>query len=300
MAGWDKLQQPQLAGVLFEIVSASDEGGGVLDKQQFAGRNGQAIDDRAQLPEQYDLIVDIIEDEYPSTLENLLAELRAGGIKEFVHPYHGSRQVAVDRWKLVHDPEDGTDCARMSLTLSVHTDVDTRPATTTVPAMANAARSACDDVTAAAEAYQLLTDDATQQQACADAMTLATSASASADTLEVDGDITSAVQIQAMVNSVITRADSIGTTIADYNSPERYALGRALTAMMFTLETLGGAFIAAKPPIIEEPVPVDVPLLIYVHERYGDSSRIDELFALNSFLDPMLVPGGTIVRRYAF
>jgi prophage DNA circulation protein len=299
MSGWDDLQQASLAGLEFEIVSSNDEGGSVLDKQQFPGRNGQSIDDRAALPEQFDLVVDFIEGEYPQTLDNMLSILRAGGIQEFVHPYHGSVKVGIERWRLVHDPEDGTDCARLSLTLPVHTDAPAAALTNTVPAMANAARSACDDVTAAAAAYELLTDDATQKQACSDAMTLSTSASATADSLELDGDITTAVQIQAMVNSVVTRADSIGATIADYDSPERYALGRALTAMMFALETLGGAFIAAKPPIIEEPVPCDVPLLVYAHERYGDSSRALELLALNSILDPLEMPSGRLLRRYA-
>jgi prophage DNA circulation protein len=301
MAGWDDLQQASYDGLEFEVVSSSDEGGSVLDKQQFPGRNGQQIDDRAAAAESYDWVIDFIEGEYPQTLNNFLKVLRAGGVKELVHPFHGSLQAAVETWRLVHDPEDSTDSARMQVKFQVHTEGSaTTPDRATLPAMANAARSACDDVTAAALAYELLADGPAQKQACTDSIALSSTARTSADTLESDGDIMSAAAIQGSVNSVIARADSIAGVIADYTTAEAYALGAALTAVMGALSTLGGAFIAAKPPIIEEPVVSDVNLLTYVHERYGDSSRATELFALNGIRDPLEMPASVPVRRYAF
>ena len=59
------------------------------------------------------------------------------------------------------------------------------------------------------------------------------------------------------------------------------------------------AIAEAKPPLIEIEVTEDIPLLLWAHQRYGTSSRAEEILQLNSIPDPVRIPAGTRLRVYA-
>jgi prophage DNA circulation protein len=304
---WEEFLQPgSLGGVEFDFISTKDQGGRDLDQQEFPGRKGVSIDDRSAKAETHSIVAIFIEEDYPDTMNELLAVLRAGGVMEFVHPVFGSSKVAVENWEVGHDIEDAADAAGITLTLIEHTDAPSQEAAS-LPAKANAVRSNADATKASADAILDPGFDGPPAvvTAAGTVATLSADASTAADTIEAGSESMSVAEIQSEVNSIRSRIQTVSDAISDYSSPEAYSLGRDLTALAQSISELGDTVIQARPPMIEERVEADIPFLIWVQQNYPDLTseelefRVAEVLGMNDVIDPLTVPLGTPLRRYA-
>lgn len=120
-------------------------------------------------------------------------------------------------------------------------------------------------------------------------------------TLEADGDIMSLVEIQATTNAALTEVKAVMVLLENYTVAPAYNLGAALVAAGAALSRYAEALAETKPPLITELLESDWSLLELAHARYGDSTRAGELLLLNVDVidDPLLIPSGTELRRYA-
>jgi prophage DNA circulation protein len=301
MALWaDILQVGSFDGVTFDFVSARDEGSNTLDAQTFPNKNGAFIQGRARNGRRFSVLAVFIEDDYPDTLNQLIAKLENGGApKRFVHPVRGEFLAACERFTVTHDAEDAADSATVQIDFAEHTDDTQGPkaVTNTTPARANAVRSGVTDVLVALSAFQAATE--VQNNAYVLQVTAATNAASSiADSLEATGDDLSALDIQKQANATLAVIDAAVTTGADYDSTEAYELGAAVLAMSSAVSTMAQDLIEAKPPLQVFTVRADTNLLQFVHDLYGDSDRADEVLALNSIPDPSLIPAGFKLSAY--
>lgn len=303
MAGalWeDILQVGKFDGVVFDFVRATREGGNTLDQQEFPNKPGVFVQGRATKGERFTVMGIFIEDDYPDTMNALIAALQNGGVpKEFVDPVFGSIQAACDSWQVTHDAEDAADSATIQITFVQHTDGSTGPraVTNTTPARANAVRSGATDVLVALSAFQEATE--VQNNPYVLQVTGAVNAANGiADTFEADADDLSALDIQKQANAALATIELAVEAGADYDTAEAYDLGAAVLAMSTAVSGMAQDLIEAKPPLQIYVVVADTNLLAFAHDLYGDSSRADELLALNSFPDPSLIPAGFKVQAY--
>ncbi len=299
----DMLQPASLDGVAFNIISVRDAGGAVVDKVGFYGGSGVEANDRARKERTFQIVAVVFGDQYPDKMEDLDRVIAAGGVKELVHPVKGTLKVVVDADEWIHDVEDAEDAAMLQLTVTEHTEHQFKADTTTLPARANAARAAAEKVTTAADSlYELLNGEPTgkdaQIAATQSAKDTAIQCIDVADTIEVSSIDLSVAEVVAQVNQVRSSVSSELAAIADYSTPEMWALGQALQNMAFALGELAATVLEARPPLIEEIIDADVPLLIWLSER-GISDQLGEFMALNSIPDPLSLPKGMKVRRYA-
>jgi prophage DNA circulation protein len=301
MATWaDILQVGSFDGVTFDFVSARDEGGNTLDAQAFPNKNGAFIQGRARNGRRFSVLAIFIEDDYPDTMNQLIAKLENGGApKRFVHPVRGEFMAACEHFTVTHDAEDAADSATVQIDFVEHTDDTQGPkaVTGTTPARANAIRSAVTDVLVALSAFQEATE--VQNNAYVLQVTAAANAASDiADSFESTGDELSALDIQKQANATLSIIDTAVATGSDYDSTEAYDLGAAVLAMSSTVSTMAQDLIEAKPPLQVFTVRADTNLLQFVHDLYGDSDRADEVLALNSIPDPSLIPAGTKLSAY--
>lgn len=303
MAGllWsDILQVGSFDGITFDFVSVRDEGGNTIDRQEFPNKAGAFIQGRARNARRFTVMGIFIEDDYPDTMNSLVAKLENGGVpKEFVHPVRGSFMASCDSFTVSHDVDDAADSATVQITFVEHTDGSTGPkaVTNTTPARANAVRSATNDALVALSAFEEATE--LQNNAYVLQVTAAiNAANGIADELEATSDDLSALDIQKQANATLSTIDVAVAAGADYDSTEAYDLGAAVLAMAASVSDLSSDLIEAKPPLQIYVVPADTNLLALAHDLYGDSSRADEVLALNSFPDPSLIPAGFKVQAY--
>jgi len=303
MAGalWeDILQVGKFDGVQFDFVRATLEGGNTLDQQMFPNKPGAFVQGRARNGRRFDVLGIFIEDDYHDTMNQLIAKLENGGApKEFVDPVFGSFMAACERFLVTHDADDAADSATIQITFVEHTDGAQGPKaiTNTTPARANAVRSAVTDVFVALSAFQAATE--VQNNDYVLQVTAATNAASSiADSLEATGDDLSALDIQKQTNATLATIDAAVSTGANYATTEAYDLGAAVLAMSSSVSTMAQELIEAKPPLQLFTIVADTNLLAFVFDLYGDSSRADEVLALNSIPDPSLIPAGSKVQAY--
>lgn len=301
MATWaDILQEGKFDGVRFDFVSARDEGGNTLDKQEFPNKAGTFVQGRARVGRRFSVLAIFIEDDYPATMNALLEKLENGGTpKEFVHPVRGAFMAACEHFTLSHDVEDAADSATIQIEFVEHTDGAQGPkaVTNTTPARANAVRSAINDVLVALSAFEEATE--VQNNPYILQVTAAqNAASGIADSLEADGDNLSALDIQKQANATLATIDIAVAAGADYDTAESYDLGAAVLAMSAAVSVMSQELIEAKPPLQVFTVRADTNLLAFVHDLYGASDRADEVLALNAIADPSLILAGTKLQAY--
>lgn len=302
MALWsDILQIGKFDGVAFDFVRAQLQGGNDIDEQTFPNKDGQTNAARGRKGRRFQILGVFIENDYPDTLNLLLAKLENGGApKEFVDPVFGTMQASCPSFTVSHDVEDAADSATIEITLVEHTDGAQGPkaVTNTTPARANALRTAADAALVALSAFQAATE--VQNNAYVLQVEGAVNAAnAIADSLEADGDTMIAPEIQQQANATLATIDIAVTTGSDYDSTEAYDLGAAVLAMATAVSGLAGDLIEAKPPLQIFVVRADTNILSFAHDLYGDSSRADEVLGLNSIPDPSLILAGTKVQAYA-
>jgi prophage DNA circulation protein len=321
------IQTGSFGGVEFDFVSTRDDHERDLDFQEFDGRDGAAIEDRKSKARRVDVTGVFVEDDYPDTMNALLAAIDKGGAQELVHPIFGSMPAVCQRGSVQHNAEESADSATVDLTFFEDTPVDVAPTTTTFAALAGAARAAAAAVTAAAAVFESATEaqskaaagelldidaytasitgpgtepTAEEEAAPGAAQDSAGMVVSSADRLELEGDELSVVDIQAEVNGTRSSIDATLSMIADFDTPEAFDLSQSL---LFAADALGRfalKLIEAKPPLTVFEVDADINVLALAHALYRDSERVGELLALNNFDDPLIVPAGARVRGYAY
>lgn len=303
MAGalWsDILQVGKFDGVVFDFVRAVVDGGNTLDQQQFPNKAGTFVQGRARNGRKFTILGVFIEDDYPDTMNSLLDAIENGGVpKEFVDPVFGSFQAACESFQLTHDADEAADSATIQISFVEHTDGATGPlaVTNTTPARANATRSCVTDVLVALSAFQEATD--VQNNPYVLQVTGAMNAASSvADTFEADEDDLSALDVQKQANATLAVIEAAVEAGADYSTSEAYDLGVAVLALSTAVSAMAQDLIEAKPPLQVYVVVADTNLLAFAHDLYGDSSRAEEILALNSFPDPSLIPAGFKVQAY--
>lgn len=304
MAGalWsDILRVGSFDGVVFDFVRATLEGGNTLDQQQYPNRPGTFIQGRARNGRRFQIMGVFIEDDYPDTMNQLIAKLENGGAPvDFVDPVFGTFKASCDHFVVNHDVEEAADSATIEITILEHTEgnVGTAGVKNTTPARANAVRSRVTDTLVALSAFQEATevqnnDYVLQVEGAMNA------ASSIADSLEATGDDLSALDVQKQGNDTLATVDVAVAAGADYDSAEAYDLGAAVLAMSSAVAGLVQDLIDAKPPLQVYVIPADTNLLAFAHDLYGDSSRADEVLALNNIPDPSLIPAGFRMSAYA-
>lgn len=302
MALWsDILQVGSFDGVVFDFVRSTLEGGNTLDQQSFPNRDGTFVQGRARNGRRFTILGIFIEDDYPDTMNKLLASLENGGApRDFVDPVFGTFKAACDHFVVTHDAEEAADSATIEITFIEHTegDIGTIAVKNTTPARANAVRSRVTDALVALSAFQAATE--IQNNAYVLQVTAATNAASSiADDFEATGDELSALDVQAQGNAALAVVNEAVDAGADYDSTEAYDLGAAVLAMAGAVSDMTKDLIDAKPPLQVYIVPADTNLLAFAHDLYGDSSRADEILGLNSIPDPSLIVAGSRISAYA-
>ena len=298
-ATWeDILQVGSFDGVTFDFVNLQDEGGNTLDEQEFPNRAGRRVQGRGTNGRVWNIRTVFVEDDYPDTMNALIAKLENGGEpKKFVHPVDGSFQASCRTWRRVHDADDAVDSAVMDIVFVEHTEtlLGPRAVTSSTPARANATRSSVLEVFAALSAFQAATEiqnDPHVLEVTGLVNAATSSVTSVVDSLESTADQLGVPDIQGQTNASLTTVDAAVASNADYDSPESFDLGAALLAMAAALSAMAADLIEARPPLQNFPVLADTDILRFTHDLYGDSSRADEVLALNSIPDPMFIPAG--------
>jgi prophage DNA circulation protein len=307
-AGWDTLlQQGSWKGIAFEFVSVADKHSRDLDRQRFPLRPGANIEDRTRNELEITVRAVFEGDDYPETMNKLIAAIDEGGVGELVHPVFGTIQAACTPAEVRHDAEDGCDFATVEMTFVEHTESAFVFQDTSLASSANMVRTAEAAVDTAIA--QLLDPDALaampDEDAARAACTLAAEANVAAETvatdIETNVDDLSASDITAAVNGVLLAIDTAQTQIANYTTPEAYGLGRALIGLSSAVSEMATLAIEMKPPLIQAPPTTEpMSLLEWVHRRYGDSSRAEEVLRLNSIADTFSIPAQARLWCYAF
>jgi prophage DNA circulation protein len=307
-AGWDTLlQQGSWKGIAFEFVSVADKHSRDLDRQRFPLRPGANIEDRTRNELEITVRAVFEGDDYPETMNKLIAAIDEGGVGELVHPVFGTIQAACTPAEVRHDAEDGCDFATVEMTFVEHTESAFVFQDTSLASSANMVRTAEAAVDTAIA--QLLDPDALAAMPDEDearaACTLAAEANVAAETvatdIETNVDDLSASDITAAVNGVLLAIDTAQTQIANYTTPEAYGLGRALIGLSSAVSEMATLAIEMKPPLIQAPPTTEpMSLLEWVHRRYGDSSRAEEVLRLNSIPDTFSIPAQARLWCYAF
>ncbi len=298
---WDDiLLQGSFDGVEFDFVSVKDEHSNDIDQQKFPGRPGTFIAPRARNGSRFDIFAVFIEDDYPEQMNALVEALDNGGVpKKFIHPIYGEFMAAPERFTVSHDVEDGRDSGTIQLSLLEHTDKQgPTKNTTTTPARVNQVRSLADEVFATLSSFQAAVDNFQNNDYVLQVEGAINAANSMADSLEATGDQLSSVAISSSANGAVAKIDQAIETLADYETTEQYELSAALLAMASALSAMALELIEQKPPLQTYSVVADTNLLQWVFDRYGDPSRVEEVLALNSFPDPLLIPAGFKVVAY--
>lgn len=296
----DMLQEGKFDGVRFDFVRSTVEGGNTIDEQELPNVNGQQNQGRGTNGRKFSILGIFIEEDYPDTMDALIAKLENGGApKEFVDPVFGSFQASCKRWTVTHDADDASDSATIQLDFAVHASgvQGPRAVTNTTPARANALRSSVTEVLVALSAFQAATEVQNNEYVL-QVQGAATAASSIADKLEQTGDQLSAPDVQQQANATLAIIELAVESGSDYDSTEAYDLGAAVLAMSSGVSGLAQDLIDAKPPLGIQVVRADTNLLALAFDLYGDSSRADELLALNSIPDPAFIPVGFKVLAY--
>lgn len=298
----DILLQGSFDGVEFDFVSARDEHSNALDLQSFPGRPGQRVEPRANNGTRIEVLAIFIEDDYPEKMNDLITALKNGGMpKDFVHPVFGKIKAAPERFVVSHDVEDGRDSGTVHISFQEHTEGSAGPTKTsnTTPAKANKVRSLGDQVLQALSTFQEAVDFITTNDYVVQVQGAVNAATSIADSLEASFEDLSSRAISATTNVGLSQIDDALETLADYETTEQYDLAAALSAMAAALSELAADLVEQKPPLQTFKVVADTNLLQWVFDHYGDPSRVDEVLALNSFPDPLLIPAGFDVVAYA-
>lgn len=132
-------------GVPFYVASSERSGGRRGPVHEFPARDLPSFDDQGETQNAYPVEGYVVGDEYLQARDALIAALRAPGVGELQHPYHGVLQVVCKTWSVRESVRDG---GRATFTIAfVRAEQLVEPAPSVVPvelalAAADAAESA--------------------------------------------------------------------------------------------------------------------------------------------------------------
>lgn len=321
MAGWsDFIQTGSYAGIAFDFVSTQDEHSRVFDRQQIPNRDGVFLEDRAADGRTTDVLAIFVEDDYPDVMNQLIAAIDAGGVREFVHPIWGKTKALITRASAAHNADESIDSATMQLHVEEHTESAQGPRATrtSIAAKAGALRdgvlavfnaitifAAAVDALEAAGTTLSGAQQAVVDQAIADGTAAANLSADAANAFEQSADTMSADEVQAQTNGALTKCDAVSQGLSSFTTaaaplPEQYDFAQAVVELAAQVSDLARTAAAGKPALTTYTVEADTTLLAWCHAKYGDSSRAGEVLALNSWIsDPLLLPRGSEVTAYA-
>lgn len=320
--GWSTtVQTGSYDGLAFDFVSTQDEIASVVDRQQMPNRNGVFLEKRANEGRVFDVLGIFVEGDYPDVMNRLIDKINnATEPKTFVHPIFGSFKALVTRASISHSADDAIDSATIQLHVEEHTAQAQGPTAvkTSLAARASATRAAVDaalttvtqfaaavDAIGSASANVSAAQQSIVDQAVANATVATTLAADAADSFEADASEMSADEVQAQANAVLAQCNAVVVAISSFTIgttpvPEQYDLSQAMVTLAATTSAMAIAAAAGLPSLTTYTVDADVPLLVWVFGKYGDSSRADEVLALNPWInDPLLLPAGAEVTAYA-
>ncbi len=305
MASWeDIILAGQLDGLTFDFVSVRDDHSNTIDSQPIPLRDGTFRKPRGREGKQFEITAVFMEDDYPDTMNSLIAKLDEQKIHDFIHPIFGKFRVACPHFVVGHDAEDAADFGTIQLTLLEHSDGNKLTATTqTVPARANQVRSLGTQVLEALSTFQAALEIQNSEIGLA-VIGAVNAATSIAESLEATGDDLSSIAVQSSTSVAITACDDALELVADFEITEQYDLSAVLSQMTGALSAMANDLIEQKPPLQTFSVVADTNLRSWVHDKYPGISadeleaRVLEVLSLNSFPDPMQIPAGFKVTAY--
>jgi prophage DNA circulation protein len=314
MQTWAQLlQECSYGGIKFSVIAVDDEFAQAVEVTEYDQRGGGTTRAHGARPSRHELQVVIAGEDYPEVLFDLVRVIRAGGVREFVHPVWGSMQAQAELGRVSHSTADGIDSATMRLTIVEHVDNPRFREDGTAPSRASAVRDAADAVVSAAGAYaaELAQDGAAsleQRDAPARATAAAQTSTQAATFLEDAGDVLPVVEIESTTNAALTAIDAALAAVSAATTTSEWALAAALRALATAIRVQATAIIEARPPLVDRTVEVAQPLVTWVLGQYARlgtmtavelERRVNEVLDLNNLADPTLIPAGTRVRCYA-
>ena len=291
MADFDQLPEAEYRGIRFPLESSDMEGGNDFVEHTAYRRRGADMEPAGVKAYRGSLTIPLINSGplvarygrlWPDLRGDLIAEFESHPIGTLVHPTWGTLEIAVQSWSASDDPglRNGQ---RLKVTFEEHnaslatligaSGALTTDPTTTVQSQAQAA----DALGAPFVGYTPMTEGIVAQ------MTTLESAS-SLTSSEVQG------AFNTMNGLVTTRLALPSLAGVDAN-----AAVVALSSVRVSLQSYFARYAPNVRAVRYYRLPAEMSVAEIAHTVYGDMSLTGLVLAVNSFVDPLLVPAGTLI-----
>lgn len=291
MADFDQLPEAEYRGIRFPLESSDMEGGNDFVEHTAYRRRGADMEPAGIKAYRGSLTIPLINSGplvarygrlWPDLRGDLIAEFESHPIGTLVHPTWGTLEIAVQSWSASDDPglRNGQ---RLKVTFEEHnaslatligaSGALTTDPTTTVQSQAQAA----DALGAPFAGYTPMT------ASLVDLMTTLESAS-SLTSSEVQG------AFNTMNGLVTTRLALPSLAGVDAN-----AAVVALSSVRVSLQSYFARYAPNVRAVRYYRLPAEMSVAEIAHTVYGDMSLTGLVLAVNSFVDPLLVPAGTLI-----
>ena len=291
MADFDQLPEAEYRGIRFPLESSDMEGGNDFVEHTAYRRRGADMEPAGGKAYRGSLTIPLINSGplvarygrlWPDLRGDLIAEFESHPIGTLVHPTWGTLEIAVQSWSASDDPglRNGQ---RLKVTFEEHnaslatligaSGALTTDPTTTVQSQAQAA----DALGAPFVGYTPMTEGIVAQ------MTTLESAS-SLTSSEVQG------AFNTMNGLVTTRLALPSLAGVDAN-----AAVVALSSVRVSLQSYFARYAPNVRAVRYYRLPAEMSVAEIAHTVYGDMSLTGLVLAVNSFVDPLLVPAGTLI-----
>lgn len=291
MADFDQLPEAEYRGIRFPLESSDMEGGNDFVEHTAYRRRGADMEPAGIKAYRGSLTIPLINSGplvarygrlWPDLRGDLIAEFESHPIGTLVHPTWGTLEIAVQSWSASDDPglRNGQ---RLKVTFEEHnaslatligaSGALTTDPTTTVQSQAQAA----DALGAPFTGYTPITTGIVTQMTALESASSLTSS-------EVQG------AFNTMNGLVTTRLALPSLAGVDAN-----AAVVALSAVRVSLQSYFARYAPNVRAVRYYRLPAEMSVAEIAHTVYGDMSLTGLVLAVNSFVDPLLVPAGTLI-----
>lgn len=291
MADFDQLPEAEYRGIRFPLESSDMEGGNDFVEHTAYRRRGADMEPAGIKAYRGSLTIPLINSGplvarygrlWPDLRGDLIAEFESHPIGTLVHPTWGTLEIAVQSWSASDDPglRNGQ---RLKVTFEEHnaslatligaSGALTTDPTTTVQSQAQAA----DALGAPFTGYTPITTGIVTQMTALESASSLTSS-------EVQG------AFNAMNGLVTTRLALPSLAGVDAN-----AAVVALSTVRVSLQSYFARYAPNVRAVRYYRLPAEMSVAEIAHTVYGDMSLTGLVLAVNSFVDPLLVPAGTLI-----
>lgn len=291
MADFDQLPEAEYRGIRFPLESSDMEGGNDFVEHTAYRRRGADMEPAGIKAYRGSLTIPLINSGplvarygrlWPDLRGDLIAEFESHPIGTLVHPTWGTLEIAVQSWSASDDPglRNGQ---RLKVTFEEHnaslatligaSGALTTDPTTTVQSQAQAA----DALGASFAGYTPLTEGLVTQMTALESASSLTSS-------EVQG------AFNTMNGLVTTRLALPSLAGVDAN-----AAVVALSSVRVSLQSYFARYAPNVRAVRYYRLPAEMSVAEIAHTVYGDMSLTGLVLAVNSFVDPLLVPAGTLI-----